>query len=415
MIIGEGILGAASLLKLPIIANHDVILSAADLPSYNHEQKQNLPFQLINVGLAKESLLKFRKSLDNAISYEHNWFDSGLPELLDRLKAGTQDTPGGSQMKSPIRILISSVLTDTSRRIQLEESHRLSALLSSKVSSEALQALRGDLKTWAERAHTELRDQLDVAFEGRRWSRLGWWKLFWRVDDVSMIASDMLNRRFLPDAEKEIIYLAGKIEEAGVPKSLPNVQESNWAYKPIPRPAPSTSIGSIPGDLYYEDIVEKPGDDAIETIKPRPWPLHIPTTRSYLSTDTVPALQALAQKLVFQTLTSSSFASLLSGLIYLSSVSASLYEAGAVAAVGVVWSLRRMQKKWETARSFWEGEVREEGRKAVRAVEVVVGEVLNEAEAARSTIKGSEELSQAREAVERAAKALAIATGEVDK
>ena len=49
-----------------------------------------------------------------------------------------------------------------------------------------------------------------------------------------------------------------------------------------------------------------------------------------------------------------------------------LYEAGAVAAFGLVWSLRRMQKKWETARKFWEGEVREEGRKAVRAVEGVV-------------------------------------------
>jgi hypothetical protein len=414
MIIGEGILGATSLLKLPVYADREIITSVVSLPGYTGEERQNLPFRLVNIGLAREALLKFRESLGNAISYEHDWFDSGLPELLDWLKAGTLDIADGDRMKTPIRSLVSSVLIDANRRIQLEESRQLSTLLASKVSSEVLQTLRGDLKTWAEHAHTELRDQLDIAFEGNRWSKLGWWKLFWRVDDVSMIASDMLNRRFLLDAEKEVIYLAGKIEEAGVPKSLHNIQQSNWAYKQVPK-SPSKGIGSPPDDLYYEDIIERPGDDAVETITLRPWPLHIPVTRSYLSTDTVPALQALAQKLVLQTLTSSSFASLLSGLIYISSVSTSLYEAGAVAAVGVVWSLRRMQKKWETARTFWEGEVREEGRKAVRAVEVVVGEILKEAETARSTVTGVEELNQARDAIERASKALALATREVDK
>jgi hypothetical protein len=412
MIIGEGILGATSLLKLPIYADREVITSVVNLPGYIGEDRRNLPFRLVNVRLAREALLRFRESLSNAISYEHDWFDSGLPELLDWLKVGTLDAADGDRMKSPIRLLISSVLIDANRRIQLEESRQFSTLLASKVSSEVLQTLRNDLKTWAERAHTELRDQLDIAFEGNWWSKLGWWKLFWRVDDVSMIASDMLNRRFLLGAEKEIIYLAGKIEEAGVPKSLPNIQQSNWAYKQTPKP-PSKGIRSPPDDLYYEDI-ERPDDDVIDVITLRPWPLHIPIARSYLSADTVPALQALAQKLVFQTLTSSSFASLLSGLIYMSSVSTSLYEAGAIAAVGVVWSLRRMQKKWEAACSFWEGEVREEGRKAVRAVEVVVGEILK-AETAHSTKTGAEELNQARDALERASKALALAIGEVDK
>jgi hypothetical protein len=106
------------------------------------------------------------------------------------------------------------------------------------------------------------------------------------------------------------------------------------------------------------------------------WPLNIPLTRSYLTTDTVPALQALAQKLVLQTLTTSSFVSAFAALTYVSTLSTGLYEAGAVAAVGIVWSLRRMQGKWETARKFWEGEVREEGRKAVRSVEGIVGEAL---------------------------------------
>jgi hypothetical protein len=89
--------------------------------------------------------------------------------------------------------------------------------------------------------------------------------------------------------------------------------------------------------------------------------------------------------------------------MYVSSVSTGLYECGAVAALGVVWSLRRMQGKWETARKFWEGEVREEGRKAVRGVESVVGDVLI---TSQPSLGGDAELQKAQEAVDRAEAAL---------
>jgi hypothetical protein len=411
LLVAEGILGAASLVKLPIQADSEIITSAVDLPGYVQEDHRGLPFQIVDVNLAKAALASFRESLDNAMNYEHDWFKSGVPELLQWVKAGTLDTKGGP-MKAPVRALIVSVLADASRRIDYEESRRLSALLSSKVSSSQLESLRADLNTWAQHAHTELRDQLDVAFEGRRWRKLGWWKLFWRVDDVSMIASDILSQRFLTDAEKEIIYLAGKIEEAGIFKVSPGIQSTNWAYKPILEPQAPTALGSAPPPLRLKDVLEREQDEVSASFKPQPWPLQIPIARSYLYMDTVPALQALAQKLVLQTLTTSSLASAFAGLLYVSTVSAGLYEAGAVAAFGLVWSLRRMQKKWETARKFWEGEVREEGRKAVRAVEGVVKDVL--AGPAKSTIEGAEELEQARKAVAEARDAFEKATGHVN-
>jgi len=410
LLVGDGILGAASLVRLPIQAEFEIITTAVDLPGLQ-QNREHLPFQVIDVTLATSALASFRESLDNAMAYEHDWFKSGVPELQAWLKAGTLDTPGGS-MKSPIRALILSVLEDASQKIQYEESRQLSTLLSSRVSSSVLESLQDDLNLWAQRAHTELRDQLDVAFEGRRWRKLGWWKLFWRVDDVSMIASDMLCQRFLIDAEKEVIYLAGKIEEAGVFKAFPAIQQSHWAYKPMPEEQSSTALGSPPRPLQFKDILERQQDDTSVSIKPHPWPLHIPTTRSYLSVETVPALQALGQRLVLQTLTTSSFASVFAALIYLSSLSAGLYEAGAVAAFGIVWSMRRMQKKWETARKFWEGEVREEGRKAVRAVEGVVRDVL--AGPTKSTIDGAEELQKARKAVEQAREVLEQVSSHLD-
>ena len=128
-------------------------------------------------------------------------------------------------------------------------------------------------------------------------------------------------------------------------------------------------------------------------------------TRALLTADTIPALQALAQKLVLQTLTTSTFSTAFAGLMYVSTLSTSLYEAGAVAALGVVWSLRRMQGKWETARKFWEGEVREEGRKAVRGVESVVSNALIPRD---SLLEGAEELEEAKEALKKAESALGV-------
>jgi hypothetical protein len=415
LLLGDGIMGAASLVSLQLDAELDTIRTAVNMPGYHQNNGKELPFRVVDVSLGGEALATFRESLNNAMTYEHDWFKSGIPDILEWLKDGTLDTPGGP-MKTPLRNLIHSILEDTSRRVQYEESRQLSAILSSRVSSSALNSLRDDLKQWAQRAHTELRDELDIAFEGKRWRKLGWWKLFWRVDDVSMLTGDILNQRFLTTAEKEIIFLAGQIEQAGVikTKAVPSTAQSNsWAYKAIPDQPPVIAIGSPAPPIQFKDILDKPEDEAIVATKPHPWPQAIPITRSHLTMVTVPALQALAQKLVFQTLSTSAFASAFSGLIYISTLSTSLYEAGAVAAFGIVWSLSRMQKKWEAAREFWEKEVREEGRKAVRSVEGVVADILAEPE--QGTIEGAEELEAAKKVVERARQALETAAEEVHR
>jgi len=346
-----------------------------------------------------DALDLFRKSIKNALVYEQNWFASGVPDILQWIKSGTAATD--EEMKEPLRKLIQSVVLNATLAIEAEQARQLSTILSSKISAAKLLELQEGLSKWAERAHTELRDQLDIAFEGNRWRKLGWWKLFWRVDDVSMIASDILSQRFLPNAEKEIIFVSGCIAEAGVSPS----QASNpyWAYKHVPEKTPEARLGSAPPAPRVRDLLDTPQDITDVKIKSYPWPQQVPITRAYLTQETVPALQALAQKLVLQTLSTSSLASAFAGLMYISSVSTGLYEAGAVAALGIVWSLRRMQGKWETARKFWEGEVREEGRKAVREVEGTVGELLNVRDAPTET---TPDIEKAKEAVNRAKYAL---------
>ncbi|OBT39664.1 hypothetical protein VE00_10671 [Pseudogymnoascus sp. WSF 3629] len=60
--------------------------------------------------------------------------------------------------------------------------------------------------------------------------------LFWRVDDMSAITSDILASRFLTGAEQEVTYIAGKIDVAGVlgEPTTPKPSSANWAYKDAP-------------------------------------------------------------------------------------------------------------------------------------------------------------------------------------
>lgn len=378
-ILGDGIMGAVSLLSYPLDANKGTVRSAVNIRS---SESKALPIPSIDIGSGNEALHTFRRGIENAMTYERQWLSSGITEVIDWMKVGAASNE--AIIKEPLLKLILSTIQNADKHVEAERIRQISLLRIPRVPLAQLSSLRHGLSMWSERAHTELRDQLDIAFGGSKWRKLGWWKLFWRVDDVSMITSDMLSRSYLTEAEKEIIFLAGRIEEAGVyqNKTLPSesIQKSDRAYQHVQE----VLSKSLPPPPNLRDIVPIAVDeDTPKNMRPQPWPLHIPISRAFLSGTTIPALQALAQKLVFQTLSTSSLTSALAGLMYVSNLSTTVYEAGAVAAFGLVWSMRRMQNKWETARAYWEGEVREEGRQAVRNVETRLGESLNEAEKAK--------------------------------
>ena len=391
LVVGDGMLGATALLSPSRNDGSENIVKVADI-RLSSELKQEIPMFTMDTLSGRKALKSIRASPSNAMAYEHEWFASKIPDVSDALRVGTTPTDGA--MKSTLRSLISSLLLSTYQRIEMLRANRLQAALSAKLSTADLEILKQDLTMWAERAHTELQMQLEIAFEGPKWTKLAWWKLFWRVDDVTMIFTDILQRRYLPSAEKEIIYLAGIIGGKGVFKHSAQLPEGHWVYRSI------LERFDAPRLLDEQDATVGPTTD---TLKKYPWPLDIPASRNTLCLQTIPSLQALAQKLVLQTLSTSSVSSALAGLLYVSSLSLGLYEVGAVAALGTVWSLRRMQQKWEIARGFWKGEVREEGRKAIRGIEIAVGDALKQTD---RSVEGDTELEAAGRAVERAQAAL---------
>lgn len=395
LLITDGLMGAVNISALPILEDKDAILTAVDLQGVDKDQL-GATFEVFDVKRADQGIALFRKAPGNGITYERQWFASNLPALATWLRSGIKPS---TETKPAVRRLIASLLQNTLATVQAEESRAVSKVVRSSTASPILsEGLNDGLALWSQKAHAELQDELDLAFTGRRWRKLGWWQLFWRVDDVAMLTNEMLSQRFLPTAEQELVYLTGKIAEV--------------AQSPPRYPQPS----SIRDDQAKLPETRRLGSDELApmvTITPPSalpkWPGHVAFTRRYLQNETIPALQALAQRLVLQSLGTSGLTTSLAALLYVSSFSSTVYEAGAVAALGIIWSFARLQKKWDAARAFWEGEVREEGRKAVRAAEQSVSEVLEggKEEEQADVVEGTEELARARELVAKAEDALA--------
>ncbi|KAF4120765.1 hypothetical protein GMORB2_2769 [Geosmithia morbida] len=399
IVVGNGIGGAVDIAALPpsLLQNRESILVVANLAGLSQAEVSAAAFKVVDVALAEEAIALFRQGPQHAMEYERLWYDSKVPALIDWLKAGLVADEADAT-KPAVRQLVSLVLQNTLSSIEDEESRRLTRAVAASSLPEAGE-LTEALAQWSQHAHAELQGELDLAFTGRRWRQLGWWKLFWRVDDVAMLTHEILSQRFLPTSEQQLIYLTGRIAGvAGEHASYPQpTSKQDVAAATSPQTSSPTSTKLASGEVMSS-----------LPVLPE-WPGHIAFTRRYLQNETIPALQALAQRLVAQAVGTSSAATCLAALVYVSQFTSTFYEASTIAAVGIVYSLGRMQKKWERARDFWQGEVREEGRKAVRGVEDSVAKVLEgdvNALTQDADLPTPEELQKARDLVAQAKEAL---------
>src|ERR1700761_7602324 len=80
----------------------------------NAEKSDNDDVTVVNIQEAETAISQFRESVQNAVAYEHAFFGSGIPLLLDWLAQDGEVTAG---LKPTIKSFIDSLLADTSSRI----------------------------------------------------------------------------------------------------------------------------------------------------------------------------------------------------------------------------------------------------------------------------------------------------------
>ncbi|KAJ5146215.1 uncharacterized protein N7515_000779 [Penicillium bovifimosum] len=363
----DGLLSYSAIVGRADLKNEAVSVHGVVQLAVNDQKPTNKQVSVVDVDRANAALDSFRESVHNASDYERGWNGSGVQPLIDWL-AASSETSTGDALNPALVPLVESLVDAADTSAIARDAKALQDQTVGIATPEIRTNLDKGVTAWAERAHSELRSALEVGLASPRWRGLAWWKLFWRVDDVGMVTSEILDKKFLRQAEQEVIFAAGKYQQAGL------LEEP---LSPSPESAKDSTLAAT-------------------------WPTQIPDLRTKLLTTTVPSLQALAQGLVLFSVSTTTLTSALSALTYVAIPAATVYESCTIAAVGLIYSLRRQQKRWDEARAFWEDEVREEGRTSLMETEIALRDIV------RNGGKTVEDLSDhhAREIVARARKAL---------
>lgn len=361
---------------------------------------------LVNLDLAESAISSFRQSLENSLVYEHGWFGSGLADVSAWFFNGLNEK--GSSLKLSLRHLVETCCDNAEQAIIQQELSDSKQRAIITIPFTTRDSLDNDITRWAEFAHTELRDQLDRWFRSGFWKRTTWWKLFWRVDDIVAITSIVLERGWLFEAEKGMILFYGRLEQAGLKDPEEQVRRP-VAKLELPIPV----RGVFPGRPLIPGLIPPPinerNQDSNRPVPfgslPRPWPQGISDARTILSMSTIPPLEALAQRLLLETFSTTLLTSCLSALVYVSLSSPSVYEVGTIAALGLVYSVRRLQGRWGLARESWIEKVREDGVRVLRDTEAQMRSLVREG-GKINLVDRTEERNAARRVVENVRRAL---------
>ncbi|KAI9681704.1 MAG: hypothetical protein M1822_007056 [Bathelium mastoideum] len=350
----------------------DIPSVAVGLQKQDLSQEPKAPEPIVvDIDKGAEALSKFQESTANASAYEHGWLQSNVGTLEDWIKlcapvADVSETVSQKKLHPALGTLIKSILNDSNTRLNLVEATQLRSLLSSGLSEEKRAALTAHLSAWSESAHRELQISLERAFISKEWRKLRWYKLFWRVDDVQAMATNVISQHWLPIAQDESYIIIGRMIEAGL---LDNNDD-------LPK------LPSFDSTIEAKSTTTNDSDNALDAFALN---LHaIDQTRAHLLNSLTPALQTAAQSALLSCLGTVSLTSALSALTYVWSLPPAALDpatalampgfftgtwAGAILSGGLVFALARLQRRWERAMAEWEAQVREEGRRAIKSVE----------------------------------------------
>jgi hypothetical protein len=403
----------------------------------------------VDIDQAGVALDIFRQDVANSAIFNTKWQASNIQSIIKFLASDPMDPITGDAvgLRPTLESHIRSTLDSAADAIALSEQTANKAVLSNSIPDQKRQEISEAITAWAQHAHTDLQVSLANALDSRSWRRTTWSRLLWRVDDVGVAAEEVLRSHWLLDAESTLAFLAGRIEQAGFFRSKSGVANFNPDYtmqasdrildpktgkvvsgeRAMLAPsqassAPTTRSSTGFFGKFFTDKVRQPTPadllnthaltakvvetGGIDIFHSRPWPLAIHFTRQKLLHTLVPSLQSRAQSLLAQSLSTISATSALGIWLYIATSGSMLAESGAIAALGLVWTLRRLQKKWEGERETWEAEVREHGRVVLSEVEDVLRSVVRENE--RGVLRSSdlEDWSRAKEALMQVKKAL---------
>jgi len=367
---------------------------------------------VVDAQKAEAGLNAIRSSLEKAITYEHNWLDSGMPVLSKWLTLASAN--GSVGLSVPVKNLITSLLDNASSSIEAQKREAARSAESNSITEHTRETLETAITNFSYLAHAELQSGLATAWSSRNWRKLVWYKLFWRVDDVSLILTDLISNAWLPRTEKAVYEISGRLLQAGIPPSgfeVPAqvkamaVQESAAASRETIAVAGVTDVGTS----TITPISTSGQDDIVRQqsrLDPPSLATAISTARQALMSRAITELTFSAQQIVLKTLTISGLSAGLSSLCFFSITIGSIYESATIVALGTAYALRKMQSDWQTQCKALEDGLLDGGRTVLRQTEERMRELVKDG---GKVIEDDVEIrtrNEASEAVEKAKQAL---------
>ncbi|KAK5166604.1 uncharacterized protein LTR77_008147 [Saxophila tyrrhenica] len=399
ILVAEGISSAVQYGSLPPgLADGGNITAALSVPlrstSGADSAEEEASANSVDIDLAVHALELFRTSKANGAKFSKEWQTSRVGTLAEWMAGSAESTASG--LRPAVRGLVASVLSDTSKSISQAEEAGNTTVIAGTVSDTKRQSLESAIASWSGSSHRDLQLNLDTAFAtSPSWRRTTWWRLFWRIDDVTVSASDVLRRSWLTESEQALAFLSGRILETGLatPEQLRDAApqlikgsepaEANKAENPAQRRESVAELLQIPSMLAR--VQQESGVNA--QFSP-PWPQSINLSRQYMIRTLVPELHRKAQALLLTSLSTIGGSAALGGWFYLATGGGGLYESGAIVALGLVWSLRRLQKKWSSERESFAVTIREDARGVLGEVESHLRKLVGEG--GRATVRAED-------------------------
>ncbi|WPH03843.1 Hypothetical protein R9X50_00672600 [Acrodontium crateriforme] len=419
LIVAEGIIGAIEYGGFPdAVINGSLINSALSIPLQSSTRtkspEQTATGNAVDIDLATHALKIFRASKANGAQFSNEWQTSRVSAISEWIASHSNTTEGN--FNAAVKDMVDNVLSRTSRSIDRAESEEASSVAQASVQDSKRTETLTAISRWSADAHRDLQVNLYTSFLSPTWRRTVWWRLLWRIDDVSLSASDILRLSWLNEAEQSVAYLSGRISEAGL--ATPNELKEVGIVEPL------LNEDMKAGMERYEDqkakietvaeLLQTPTllsrvhqQSGVNPLFDPPWPQTIHLSRQQMLHRLVPAFHAKAQALLLGTLSTIGGTTALSIWLYIATSGVALYEAGAITSLGVVWSLRRLQKLWSDERDGFESTVKEDGRRVLAEVEGHLEKIAKEGGRAEIRPEDAQNWLDARSAVERCREALA--------
>ena len=369
---------------------------------------------VVNLDVAEAGLAAIRRSLSEASDYEHKWNDSGVPAASGWLALAARSQP---PIPPAVAALVSTLLVSASRSINIQEQAEVAASERLGISLATSTNLVSAIDDFSRNAHQELQSGLSSAWSSRNWRKLAWYKLFWRVDDVGLIVSDLINNAWLPRTERAVYELSGRLAQTGIspvdiaiPEPLPEtveVEEAAPSTESLTLLASATTTETQPSQpIVSTDSANVPHIEMVSPPRPVPLSSIVSSSRQISTSNAILTLQSQAQQLVLRTLSISGLSAGLSGLTYFTLTPGSLYEAGTIFALGTTYALYRMQGGWQYTTREVEAGLFEKGREVITDVTVKMRRLVEQATERREDGQVMRRRREAKEAIERARLAL---------